>query len=122
MEKYLTSIQNILIRQTISKIRLSNHDLMIEKGRHKKLELQMRTCPFCSNLIETEIHFLLECTTFSIFRKNLKKEAREKIPGFDTQSEENMFKILLCDERIQHETGKYLEAALNLRKTLTENL
>ena len=36
-EKYLSEIKNTTIRIQISKFRLSNHKLMIETRRHKKL-------------------------------------------------------------------------------------
>lgn len=56
MEKYIDLIQNKVERTAISKIRLSNHDLMIEKGRHLKIRKEQRFCPFCTNIIETEHH------------------------------------------------------------------
>ena len=36
-EEYLANISNLNERTAISKIRLSNHTLMIEKGRHLKI-------------------------------------------------------------------------------------
>ena len=47
ISNYLSSVTNVERRITLSKIRLSNHDLMIEKGRHQKLEVNQRNCPFC---------------------------------------------------------------------------
>ena len=60
MENYLCTMENIWDRTALSKFRLSNHDLMIEKGRHQGLEEQQRHCPFCENTVETEQHFLME--------------------------------------------------------------
>ena len=37
-EGYLDQIRNTKYRQKLTKLRLSNHQLMIEKGRHMKLE------------------------------------------------------------------------------------
>ena len=37
-EKYLDRVQNVQNRVLLTKIRLSNHTLMIEKGRHLKIE------------------------------------------------------------------------------------
>ena len=67
-EDYLKSMKNIMDRTAITKIRLSNHDLMIEKGRHEGLILNERLCPFCKNTIENEQHFLLNCETFNALR------------------------------------------------------
>ena len=45
MEGYLDSIKNIKDRTALTKIRLSNHNLMIEKGRHQGLEEWQTLCP-----------------------------------------------------------------------------
>ena len=66
IEKYLLNPLRLDERSAITKLRLSNHDLMIEKGRHLKIDKSLRFCPFCPNLIETEHHFLLHCKTFKI--------------------------------------------------------
>ena len=64
LEPYLHEIKNIKDRVSFTKLRLSNHQLMIEKGRHQKINKNMCVCPFCINKIEDELHFLLECTSF----------------------------------------------------------
>ena len=69
IEKYLLHPLDLETRTILSKFRLSNHDLMIEKGRHIKLDKTERFCPFCPTLIETEFHFLLHCDTFSRLRR-----------------------------------------------------
>ena len=51
----------------------SNHDLLIEKGRHSKPKIprEERICNLCnSNEIEDEIHFLFHCSTNEILRKS----------------------------------------------------
>lgn len=52
-------------RRIIAKFRCSDHQLEIEKGRHKKPVKTPRDERFCrlcnNNLIETEEHFLAEC-------------------------------------------------------------
>ena len=53
-EPYLHEIKNIKDRVSFTKLRLSNHLLMIEKGRHQKINKNMRFCPFCINKIEDE--------------------------------------------------------------------
>ena len=45
MEFYLSSIGNINDRISMTKFRLSNHNLMIEKGRHNNTERNNRFCP-----------------------------------------------------------------------------
>ena len=65
LEKYLLTITNTDDRSQLTKIRLSNHPLMIEKERHQSIEKQSRFCPFCENQLEDEIHFLLDCRAFT---------------------------------------------------------
>ena len=104
-EKYLVNIPNINYRTAISKIRLSNHNLMIEKGRHLRLGKEERYCPFCPGIVETEKHFILVCKTFANARNFLFSEVGKLIPGFEFYHENDIFKILLCDEKVLPITG-----------------
>ena len=65
MEEYLLVVKDYKIRKCISKFRLSNHNLMIEKGRHMKpkVPIEVRVCNLC-NVIEDELHFLMVCPKF----------------------------------------------------------
>ena len=42
----------------MTRFHLFNHELMIEKGRHMKIEICERKCPFCHR-VEDETHFLI---------------------------------------------------------------
>ena len=77
LEDYLSNIKVHQGRTEVTKLRLSNHNLMIETGRHKKLSKEMRLCPFCSNLVEDELHFLLQCPTYSTMRNTVLKTMTE---------------------------------------------
>ena len=68
METYLTIVNNTKNRTTLTKFRLSNHTLMIEKGRHQNIDKNLRFRPFCPTRIEDEMHFLLECECYAIHR------------------------------------------------------
>ena len=117
IENYLSSITNVERRTTLCKIRLSNHDLMIEKGRHLKLEINQRICPFCpGNLLEDEYHFLLKCKTFSLFRNELFLRAKYFFPGFEYFHKEQHLKTLLSDGNVVNITGIYLQKSLELRR------
>ena len=55
----------------MTKLKLSNHKLMIEvMGRHKNIDKGQPSLPTCS-VIETEIHFLAECPLYSDLRSSL---------------------------------------------------
>ena len=79
MAKYLTHSQHIDSRIALTKIRLSNHDLMIEKGRHSIVNETERFYPFCMNIVESEEHFLQRCATFSPLHATLISEIVTKI-------------------------------------------
>ena len=61
LEPYLLEIKNVSLRTKTTKLRLSNHKLMIEVGRHRGINKNNRTCPFCPESVENEYHFLLIC-------------------------------------------------------------
>ena len=65
-ESYLTDIKNRKLKVTFTKYRLSDHCLMIGKGRHKRPSVprEERFCPFCPSTVENEIHFLTQCFAY----------------------------------------------------------
>ena len=67
---YLLHVKNRKYRRTMSKLRLSDHNLEVEISRHTKPKTnhENRICKLCTDPnIEDEVHFLLRC-------KNLKSE------------------------------------------------
>ena len=120
IEKYLLSNLEIEERTIITKLRLSNHDLMIEKGRHQNIHKTRRFCPFCPNQIETEEHFVLQCHQYAIFRNNLYVQIANLLPLFLTLEENEKFLCLLKNEKLINLLGAYLLKTFNCRKFLTE--
>ena len=118
MEKYLNSIKNITERTAITKIRLSNHDLMIETGRYKEIPVQERLCPFCDNKVETEQHFLLVCKTYQTHREQLFNELRMINQNFEILSKEEQFVSLLNEPNTIKLVGNFLSKMLTLRRFL----
>ena len=90
MENYLLRIKNSKVRVQVSKFRLSNHKLMIETGRHRKLAKENRICPFCPCSVETEIHFLFHCPVYSQRREPLSEKLNDEL-----LSDEQKLKLLL---------------------------
>ena len=121
IEKYLLSPIKLAERTAISKLRLSNHDLMIEKGRHLKIDKSVRFCPFCPDLIETEQHFLMECKSYNFLRADLLGNVVGIIPYFNQLSEFEKFKTLLSHEQALLYTGKFVYKSFQLRTFLTKN-
>ena len=117
LEYYLCANTKVNIKKRIAftKLRLSNHNLMIEKGRHMKLDKNRRFCPFCPTEIEDEIHFMITCKGHKIYRDELFKEITKKIPTFPNMDNKQKFKILLSTKEIIHETARFIYSASNTR-------
>jgi hypothetical protein len=64
LESYLTRIHDQRKRRAITNMRISAHNLMIEKGRyHKPLPIKQedRICPICKTGLGDELHLLFKC-------------------------------------------------------------
>ena len=116
-EKYISAGMAIEERVSISKIRLSNHTLMIEKGRHLGIEKTQRFCPFCTNQIETEQHFILQCETFEVLREQLFVNLTT-ILNYPIMTQDDSFKFLLTNILVAPFVGNFLNKAFELRKFL----
>ena len=118
-ENYLSSITSQKDRISLTKLRLSNHRLMIEKGRHDNIPKEMRFCPFCKNKIEDEVHFLMQCTTYKIFRKPL-FATYLKNPIFIGLNESRQFTYLLKDMDNISEVAHSINKMFHCRDYLLE--
>ena len=75
-QSYFDVLQNKEIRKQLTKLRISNHKLMIETGRyqHSKIPADVCFCPVCgTSEIENEEHFIINCKKY--------KDVREKFLG-----------------------------------------
>ena len=54
-------------RASISRIRMSNHDFLIERMRYTKSKQEERICTICNlNKVGDEMYYLLHCTNTKI--------------------------------------------------------
>ena len=114
-EDYLSCVENIMDRTALTKFRLSNHELMIEKGRHQGLEENQRICPTCRNEIETEQHFLITCTTYQVHREKLMEDVANISTTFTEMDENEKFVFLINEPCVSKLIGKYLSKTLSVR-------
>ena len=58
------------IRCPLTRLRISEHSFPVETGRYSKpvALLEERLCTFCTNNVESEKHFLVECSKYSNLR------------------------------------------------------
>ena len=74
IKKYLTAPLRFKDRQRLTKFRCSDHNLEIEVGRHKGVEVNDRQCQICDlHRVEDEAHFLCECPAYAAHREVLYK-------------------------------------------------
>ena len=111
IEDYLSEIKSIKERTALTKFRLSNHALMIEKGRHKNIDKTQRFCPFCPGVVEDEKHFLLKCNTYRDLRCDLLSDIIKTFPSW--QPENSRFESLVNDH--PDETSRFIYIALEVR-------
>ena len=81
-------------RTMFAKIRTTNHSLEIELGRHRNIPRMDRVCRICkTGLVETELHFLLECSAYEDLRHQLFCEIAFVDPSFLYVSKEQAFNV-----------------------------
>ena len=122
-ESYLSVISNPTVRQAFTKLRISDHKLSIETGRHCKppKPLEDRTCPLCnSQSLEDEIHFLIHCSAYRQLRSTLFEVAMTSNGNFIFLSSKDKFIFLMCntDRTIIKHTGHFIYRAMQLRFSL----
>ena len=62
-EEYLHEINNVNIRQAVTKMRSSAHRLPVESGRYNKVPHDERKCTLChKNEIGDEYHYITSCS------------------------------------------------------------
>ena len=81
-ETYLHGVKNRKHRVAMTKLRVSDHNLMIEQGRRMRppIPREQRLCPICKSL-ENETHFLLTCTRY-VNRGILIQQVEQICPNF----------------------------------------
>ncbi len=68
------------LRSPLCKLRVSAHQLMIEKGRYAipKIPVENRICNICDlNEVEDEFHFIMKCSAYSDIRSLLLSQIDE---------------------------------------------
>ena len=73
LQKYLSFGLPKAKTKELSKVRVSAHELLIERGRYfrPKVPCEKRLCTTCDK-VENEEHFMLHCFKFSLLTLNLR--------------------------------------------------
>ena len=120
LENYLYEVKNIRHKIALSRLRLSNHSLLIETGRHlrPKLERQERKCFVCRDDIEDECHFVTKCPLYSSERKVLYKSLKDNSKIFESLNEEQKFVFIMTNENqmVMRELAKFTFKSMETRE------
>ncbi len=90
------------LRSTLTRYRLSGHKLMIETGRHRQTWLppEQRLCSHCDlNQMETELHFLTECSKYTDIRTVYYDKIQQIHPTFTTLPDQEKLAYLLGEHK-----------------------
>ena len=117
-EHYLSEIKNVKIRTQLTKFRISDHNLMIEKGRHKGLDKTIRFCPFCLDKIEDEIHFLIKCPLYNNLRAPFLNSMFAEYINVEDIPEKDLFVYLMSLSSV--EVANFVHKAFELRNFLID--
>ena len=79
---------------------------MIETGRHKKLQKELRICPLCHEGIEDEVLFISSCTTYHIMREEYYNNLHSSNPSFQSYTDKEKLKYLMTNLDIN--PGKFI--------------
>lgn len=120
LEPYLIYVSEFKYRSALCKLRVSSHQLKIETGRHHhpKLPAAERICPLCLQNIETEFHFVIECSIYTAYRDQLFMNINKLNPIFNTLNNNDKF-IFLMSSREKHIVilvSKYVYKCFNVRE------
>ena len=126
-EKYLEDIRIRKHRVSLTKLRLSDHCLMIERGRYSRpiVPREERFCPHCPMKLEDEEHFLTQCSAYD--RTSLYSQLTDACPQFGHLDHHNKFIFLLSQEdnlitkELAREAHKWLTVRLEF-ETLQKEL
>lgn len=126
MEPYL-HVDNIPTkwRKLFCSLRVSCHDLEIERGRYKKNPKppEERICKVCKFEAETEEHFIMACPAYRKQRVSLLAKLGNIMPSIYAKSHREKFEYIMSNRHIT--SVKYIMEYINeiytLRKVLIKN-
>ena len=115
IEKYILETNKVTDRINLSRLRLSNHGLNIEKGRHNFTKKENRNCPFCPQNVEDEIHATTECRLYTHLRQNLYTSLHIESLQFERLEPQVKF-IILFSHMENNNIANYTTQLFELRR------
>ena len=117
MEDYLINLHDFGSRKIVAKFRCSDHTLMTDTGRHKKIDHEERMCKMCSQKrVEDERHFLLECSAYNKVRKSSLKHVDPNEDDLNNQL------MASSSRNVIYDIARYLKRTFKIRNNPNEKI
>ena len=75
--------------------------------------------PFCENIIENEIHFVISCPKYKILREPLFSNLNEQIKNFSTLSDKQKFICILTNPN--EKVGRFVRKIMEILEFLIKS-
>ena len=126
-EPYVTLVRNRNQRSSLTRLRISAHTLATELLRRTKpiTPINQRFCAYCktdeiaaNKSIDTEQHFMVECSAFRNTRDAMFAKIADIIPGFKDFSDFDKFATLMCPTTPQliKSVNRYIKSMFKKRE------
>ena len=118
VENHCIEIMPRAHRAAFSKFRCGVAPLNIEVGRYTNQPIELRVCPFCTNITEDEAHVILKCPAYTNLRQDMYTYAINQIPEFLSLSDIDKINVLFSAKSLVKIVAKTCFNILKTRKTL----
>ena len=125
-EPYLSNIHMFKYRRYITALRISSHNLEIEKGRYvqkkeEQVERNKRYCMLCLEnnicLLGDEVHAVFICPTFYSNRNKLLKHMEDKYPNLKFLNNiDKLIFFLTCENDDINMISRYIHSILTYKR------
>ena len=121
---YVTSNIPRHLRSYISKLRCGTLPLTVETGRYSKppTPLEDRTCPFCTDIVEDEIHFLINCKVYSDLRFTFFQTVISFNETFESNTDLENFLYIIQLDALQLNLATLIYKMIRRRRALLTNI
>ena len=97
---------------------MSNHQLMIEVGRHQGINKNRRYCPFCPESVKNEYHFLFVCPTYKGQRDIFLDPLVRRNPYFYNLDEAQKIEFIMS--KVDYDLCYFIGNSFEIRKFLID--
>ena len=121
---YLAAPITSKAKNSITKFRLSAHNLPVETQRYLDLERSQRLCPLCNSGVGNELHYFLECrySDFAELRSNFSSSIKDLHP---TNQDPSAWLISLLNSqnpKVLGKVGSFISTVMDYFKVLNTNI